>query len=78
MTKRKSPLFTTKVPLVHSPSCTLVRPDLLLVIKEGHPSVACLDSQADLSRLIRMVEDHLEELKDYKWAQDRAKATKKR
>ena len=75
MVKIKPKPFTLRVPILHSKGTDL-KPDLLLVIKDGITKRACLDDSADLYKLIGQVEWYLEDLKDMLWAQNKKLAKK--
>jgi hypothetical protein len=75
MTKKRPKILISKVPhLTYRGS--QYQPDLLLAIQEGLPRVACLAEKSNIYKLIRTLEDVLEELKDLRWAQQQAKKTK--
>lgn len=75
MVKNKPKPFTLRVPVLHSKGTDL-KPDFLLVIKDGVTKRACLDDTADLYKLIGQVEWYLEDLKDMLWAQNKKQAKK--
>jgi hypothetical protein len=55
-----------------------MRPDLMVVIQDGHLRTSRLNPSAELTPLIRVVEILLDELKDKRWAAQQPKQSLKR
>jgi uncharacterized spore protein YtfJ len=74
MSKPRTRLFTHIVPLIKVEGTEIaLKPDLLLVIKDGKIRTSRLNPMAPINRLISLVDDLLEELKDERWAEETRK-----
>ena len=80
MSKPRTKLFSSNLPLITVVGTdTSLKPDLLLVIEGGKIRTARRNPSAPLNRLISLVGDLLEELKDERWtAELRQCKTKKK
>ena len=73
---KKTKLFTSRLPRIRLGESE-VKPDLMLVLKDGKPRVACWNEAANLQSLIRLMESYLDELKDERWRRNNIIAKKK-
>ena len=69
MVRNKSKLFSSPVPHIQAKGGSY-QPDLLVAIKDGKIKVAHLSESATLYKVIRQMDNLLDELKDLKWMQD--------
>ena len=77
MSKPRKKLFSHSLPLIQVTGTeTLIKPDILLVIKDGKIRTSRLNPTAPLNRLISLLGDLLEELKDERWAEEMRKSGK--
>ena len=67
--------FSTRIPTLKHKGSEF-KPDFILMIKDGVVKLSCLDMEANLSQLIYQVDEALDLLKDYRWAQNKRREKK--
>lgn len=73
MTRKRTKLLSHKVPVLRSVSGNEYTPDLVIAIQGSLPRLACFNEKADVDKLVWILSDLLEELKDIQWERRKKK-----